>query len=63
LVVLHDLNLALRFADRFQLLGTQASVSAGAMESLGSDHVQAAYGIDVIKGQVGGHSVMVPCAD
>ncbi|EIC21594.1 ABC transporter ATP-binding protein [Thiorhodovibrio frisius] len=62
LVVLHDLNLALRFADRFLLLGP-AAVSSGQMDALGSADIRAAYGIEVIRGQVGGHAVMVPCAD
>jgi iron complex transport system ATP-binding protein len=63
LVVLHDLNLALRFADRFLLLGPEAAVSTGSMRALGSEAVRSAYGIDVIRGEVGGHPVMVPCVD
>ncbi|MBK1707255.1 ABC transporter ATP-binding protein [Halochromatium glycolicum] len=60
LVVLHDLNLALRFADRFLLLGSRAAVTTGRMEALASEAVGAAYGIEVIRGEVGGLPVMVP---
>ncbi|MBK5939917.1 ABC transporter ATP-binding protein [Halochromatium roseum] len=60
LVVLHDLNLALRFADRFLLLGPHAAVTTGCMEALASEAVGAAYGITVIRGEVGGLPVMVP---
>jgi len=63
LVVLHDLNLALRFADSFLLLGAEAAVTTGPMQTLGSDHVRSAYGIDVISGRVGGYPVMVARAD
>jgi iron complex transport system ATP-binding protein len=61
LVVLHDLNLALRFADRFLLLGPEAQVCGGPMQALGSEVVHSAYGIEVIRGQVGGHPVVIPC--
>ncbi|NEX15175.1 MAG: ABC transporter ATP-binding protein [Halochromatium sp.] len=60
LVVLHDLNLALRFADRFLLLGPRAAVTTGRMDVLASEAVGAAYGIKVIRGEVGGQPVMVP---
>jgi len=60
LVVLHDLNLALRFADRFLLLGPRAAVTTGCMELLAAEAVEAAYGIKVIRGEVGGQPVMVP---
>jgi len=63
LVVLQDLNLALRFADRFLLLGPEPAVSSGPMQALGAEVVRAAYGIDVIRGRVGGHSVMIPYLD
>lgn len=63
LIVLHDLNLALRFADRFLLLGPHAAVSSGPMKALGREAVRSAYGIDVIRGEVGGHPVMVPRSD
>ncbi|MEA3638909.1 MAG: ABC transporter ATP-binding protein [Lamprobacter sp.] len=60
LVVLHDLNLALRFADRFLLLGPRAAVTTGRMDALASEAVGVAYGIKVIRGEVGGLPVMVP---
>lgn len=63
LVVLHDLNLALRFADGFLLLGPGSTVTSGPITELLPADVSCAYGIQVIKGQVGGYPVMVPCAD
>lgn len=60
LIVLHDLNLALRFADRFLLLGPGAVVQSGGMEALTPAAVQTAYGVEVVRGEVGGRPVMVP---
>ncbi|MFB1487657.1 MULTISPECIES: ABC transporter ATP-binding protein [unclassified Thiocapsa] len=60
LVVLHDLNLALRFADRFLLLGPAGATHCGAMADLDAERVRTAYGIPVVRGEVGGYAVMVP---
>jgi iron complex transport system ATP-binding protein len=62
LVVLHDLNLALRFADRFLLLGPDATVTTGPITELAADDAGAAYGVDVVRGQVGAQPVMIPAA-
>ena len=60
LVVLHDLNLALRFADRFLLLGPAGATHCGSMADLDAEQVRMAYGIPVVRGEVGGYAVMVP---
>lgn len=60
LVVLHDLNLALRFADRFLLLGLDGAVSTGPVTELSADRVGKAYGIEVVKGEISGRPVVIP---
>ncbi|MBK1646090.1 ABC transporter [Thiocapsa imhoffii] len=60
LVVLHDLNLALRFAERVLLLGPGGAIHTGAMAELRTDQVEQAYGIAVVRGEVGGLPVMIP---
>ncbi len=60
LVVLHDLNLALRFADRYLLLDGPRHAHQGAMHELQAAHVEQAYRVPVLRGSVGGHSLIVP---
>jgi len=62
LVVLHDINLALRFADRFLLLAEDATVAQGAIDALAPEAVSDAYGIEVTKGELDGVTVMIPTA-
>lgn len=60
LVVIHDLNLALRFADRFLLLDGHGGSESGPMDAISPDRVQRAYGIPVARGEVAGHTLLVP---
>lgn len=60
LVVMHDLNLALRFADRFLLLDGRGGCDAGTMDDLGPERVQRAYGVPVARGSVAGVPLLVP---
>jgi iron complex transport system ATP-binding protein len=60
LVVLHDLNLALRFADRFLLLDGRGDARLGPMDSLDAATAGAVYGIPLVVGEVGGHPLLVP---
>jgi iron complex transport system ATP-binding protein len=60
LVVLHDINLALRFADQFLLMGPDATSTQGPIADLAPEAVGDAYGIEVIRGEVDGRPVMVP---
>ncbi len=59
LVVLHDLNLALRFADRFLLLDGQGGAYGGPIADLDPDLAGHAYGIELVRGTVAGHALLV----
>lgn len=60
LVVLHDLNLALRFADRFLLLDGAGGHSAGAMATLTPKQVEQVYRVPVVRCDLAGHSLFIP---
>lgn len=60
LVVLHDLNLALRFADRYLLLQGPQGCHQGRMHELQAGQVEQVYRVPVVRGTVGGHSLIVP---
>lgn len=60
LVSLHDLNLALRFADRFLLLRNRTILAAGDAQVLTPERITEAYGVRVQLARVGGYTVVVP---
>lgn len=60
LVVLHDLNLALRFADRFLLLDGQGGWQAGPIGALAPAAVGRVYGLELAVGEIAGHRLLVP---
>jgi ABC-type cobalamin/Fe3+-siderophores transport systems, ATPase components len=59
-VVLHDLNLALRFADHFLLLDGAGGHDAGAMATLTPEQVEQVYRVPVVRHDLAGHSVFIP---
>ena len=59
-VALHDLNLAVRFADDFLLLKDHRVFAAAGPGELTADMVRAVYGIEVVIGELAGHPVVVP---
>jgi iron complex transport system ATP-binding protein len=59
-VSIHDLNLALRFADRFLMLKDGSVFAAVAKDGMTSEVIHDVYGVDVAIGEVGGHPVAVP---
>ncbi len=60
LLVTHDLNQALRFADRFVMLRDGAIHAAGGREVMTADAIRAVYGIDTVVEEVRGVPVIVP---
>ncbi len=56
----HDINLALRYADRFVLMRHGAIDSAGGSEVVTPETVERVYGVAVEMGEVAGHPVVVP---
>jgi len=60
IVSIHDLNLALRFADRFILLKDGAIFAAGGAEVITPENVLAVYGVSVELVHHNGHLVVIP---
>ncbi len=56
----HDLNVALRFSDRFILMKEGRIFAAGGEEVITPEIIRSVYGIDVSVGMVDGHKVVVP---
>ena len=56
----HDLNIALRFSNRFILMSEGKIFAAGGPEIITSENIRHVYGIDVTVGEVNGYKVIVP---
>ena len=56
----HDLNVALRFSDRFILMKDGRIFAAGGIEIITPENIRSVYGIDVSVGEIDGHKVVVP---
>jgi iron complex transport system ATP-binding protein len=63
IVVLHDLNSALRFCDDFILMKEGKLFKAGDRSMLTSPIISEAYGLPVVVSDVQGIPVVVPCID
>ena len=59
-VAIHDLNLALRFADRFILLKDEAIFAAGGAEVMNPENIETVYGVPVTLARHNGHQVVIP---
>ena len=59
-MVLHDLNLALRFCDRLLLLSDGTVHACGGAEIMTSAHIRAVYGMDASVRTVDGVPVVIP---
>ena len=59
-IAIHDLNTALRFADRFLFLKDQKIYGISAKEELDSSMIKDVYGVEVSITQVQGHTIVVP---
>ena len=63
IVVLHDLSLAMRYCDRLVLLARGGVLTQGPPERVLTDqHLAAAYGVDVARGERDGVPFLVPWA-
>ena len=60
LVVIHDLNLALRFCDRFLFLKDGAVFATGGQEAVTSENIQAVYGMEATVEQFDGIPMVIP---
>ena len=59
-VAIHDLNIALRFADRFLFLKNARVHAVCAPENLDPETIRQVYGVEVALATVGGHTVISP---
>lgn len=59
-VAIHDLNLALRFADRFILLKDGVIFAAGGAEVMNPENIETVYGVPVTLTRHNGHQVVIP---
>jgi iron complex transport system ATP-binding protein len=59
-VSMHDLNLAIRFADRFLLLKNGEIFAAGGLEVMTSENIESVYSIPVKINEIEGIPVVVP---
>jgi len=59
-VAIHDINLALRFADLFVLLKDGSIHAAGSKEDLTPEVIEEVYGVHSIFGMVEGYPVIIP---
>ena len=60
LIVIHDLNLALRYCDRFLLLKDGRIFSYGGIEVMTSETIRAVYGLPVAVQEINGVTVVIP---
>jgi iron complex transport system ATP-binding protein len=59
-VAIHDLNLALRFADRFLLLKGNRIFAAGGLEVMTPETIEAVYSVPVVMASHNGSQVVIP---
>lgn len=59
-VAMHDLNLALRLADRFILLKNKKIFAAGGPEVMTPDHIESVYSVPVTITDYNGSRVVIP---
>ncbi len=60
IVVMHDLNLALRYSDKFIMLKDGVIYAEGGREVINSENIKAVYGVDVYIENIRGVPVVVP---
>ena len=60
IVAIHDLNLAVRFADRFLFIKDHQVHAMADKDDLCAEMIEAVYGVEVMIQEVGGHRVVVP---
>lgn len=59
-LVMHDLNLALRYSDKFALMKDGVIYAVGGREVITPENIRSVYGVDVYIEHVRGYPVVVP---
>ena len=60
-IVIHDLNLAVRYCDKFLFLKNSSVYSYGGMESMTPETIESVYNMPVQIVRCGAVPVIVPC--
>lgn len=60
IIIIHDLNMALRFCDRFLLLKDNRIFASGGREIMTEENIQAVYGLPVKVEELNGVPMVVP---
>ena len=60
IVVMHDLNLALRYSDKFIMLKEGVIFAEGGKEVINPENIKAVYGVDAYVENVKGIPVVIP---
>lgn len=60
IIVIHDLNLALRYCDRFMFVKDSLVYAYGGREVMNEENIEEVYGMKVALTEIGGVSVVVP---
>ncbi len=60
IISVHDLNMALRYADKFLMLKNRKVFAYAKREEVTSDMIKAVYDIEVILTEVDGHKLIIP---
>ncbi len=60
ITTMHDINLALRFSDRYVLIKDGEVFAHGKEEVITPENIEAVYGVNVMLGEIGGHKIVVP---
>ena len=63
IAVMHDLNMALRFSDRFLLMKEGEVLAAGGREVVTSERIRAAYHLHVVLHELDGLPLVTPCPE
>ncbi|MGD9369685.1 MAG: iron ABC transporter ATP-binding protein, partial [Desulfobacteraceae bacterium] len=59
-IAIHDLNIAVRFADRFLFLKEHRIHAVAAKKDLTSEMIRQVYGVEVALKEFQGHTIVVP---
>ena len=63
IIIIHDLNLALRYCDRFIFLDNNTIFAYGGVEIMTPENIESIYGIPVMVHKVNGVTVIIPTPD
>lgn len=60
-LVIHDINLALRYCDKFLLMKESQIYAYGGEEIINEEVMTAVYGIKIKVRQIDGQKIVIPC--